>query len=73
MLYSCEMNEEEDNKLSYKNITEILQTSIDYTGIEVEVVINYKDAIEKLTKEGTYKKGYCDYYACIILSGEPYA
>ena len=80
MLYSYGMNEGEDPRLSYEYITkkssedsESIQSSIDYTGIKVEVVINYKDAIERLTREGTYKKGYCDYYACIIMSGEPYA
>ena len=78
MLYSYGMNEGEDERLSYKYITtskdgsECIQSSIDYTGIQAEVVINYKDAIEKLTRE-TYKKGYCDYFACIIISGEPYA
>ena len=78
MLYSYGMNEGEDERLSYdfitksKDGTECIQSSIDYTGIQTDVVINYKDAIEKLTEE-TYKKGYCDYFACIIMSGEPYA
>ena len=78
MLYSYGMNEGEDQRLSYNYIkksfdnTECIQSSIDYTGIQADVVINYKDAIERLTREGTFKKGYCDYYACIILSGEPY-
>ena len=79
MPYSYGMNEGEDERLSHEYIekscdnTECIQSSIDYTGIKAEVVINYKDAIERLTREGTYKKGYCDYYACIIMSGEPYA
>ena len=79
MPYSYGMNEGEDERLSYEYITkskddtECIQSSIDYTGIQAEVVINYKDAIQKLTREGTFKKGYCDYYACIIMSGEPYA
>ncbi len=80
MPYSCEMNSEENKNLSYQYITEkssedteCIQSSIDYTGITAEVVINYKDAIEKLTRPGTYKKGCCDYYACIIMSGEAYA
>ena len=52
MLYSCEINEDEDQRLSYKYImeskynTESIQSSLDYTGIKVEVVINYKDAKE---------------------------
>jgi hypothetical protein len=79
MPYSYGMEEREDERLSYEYITkskddtECIQSSIDYTGIQAEVVINYKDAIEKLTREGTFKEGYCDYYACIIMSGEPYA
>ena len=78
MPYSYGMNEGEDERLSYEYISkssdnsECIQSSIEYTGIQVEVVINYKDAIERLTRPGTYKKGYCDYYACIIMSGEPY-
>ena len=79
MLYSYGMNEGEDERLSYQYITqsmdntECIQSSIDYTGIKAEIVINYKDAIERLTRPGTYKKDCCDYYVCIIMSGEPYA
>ena len=40
--------------------------------IKADVVINYKDAILELTSNGAYKKGSCNYYACIIMSGEPY-
>ena len=78
MPYTYEMNEGEDERISYEYIskskdnTECIQSSIDYTGIKAEVVINYKDAIERLTKPGN-KKNCCDYYACIIMSGEPYA
>ena len=61
--YTCGMNEGEDERLSYEyitksmiNNTECFQSSIDYTGIKAEVFINYKDAIEKLTRQGTYKK-----------------
>ena len=62
MSYTCGMNEGEDERLSYKDITksidniEYIQPSIGYTGIKAEVVINYKDAIEKLTRLVTYKK-----------------
>ena len=54
-------------------ILNLFNSYIDYTGIQAEVVINYKDAIEKLTREGTFIEGYCDFYACIIMSGEPFA
>ena len=78
MPYSYGMNEGEDKRISYEYISksfdnnECIQSAIDYTGIQTDVVINYKDAILKLISEGTYKKGCCDYYACIIMSGEPY-
>jgi len=78
MPYSYGMNEGEDKRISYEYISksfdnnECFQSVIEYTGIQIDVAINYKDAILKLTSDGTYKKGYCDYYACIIMSGEPY-
>ena len=81
MPYSCEMNEKEKRAFSYKYLkekyenkkdNECIQSSLDYTGIEVDYVINYKDAILKLTKS-TQRNGYCDYFACAILSGRPYA
>ena len=77
MPYSYGMNEGEDSRLSYEYIlkspdgSECIQSSIDFTGIKAEVVINYKDAIDRLTRQGS-KKNCCDYYACIIMSGEPY-
>ena len=46
MPYTCGMNEGEDERLSYEYITksidniEYIQSSIDYTGIKAEVVIN---------------------------------
>jgi len=79
MPYSYWMNKGEDERLSYEYITklmdntECIQSSIDYTGIQTEIIINYKDAIERLIRPGTYKKGTYDYYECIIMSGEPYA
>ena len=78
MPYSYGMNEGEDKRISYEYISKSIdnnlcfQSAIDYTGIQTDVVINYKDAILKLTSKGTYKKECCDYYACIIMSGEPY-
>jgi len=50
--------------------TECIQSSIDYTGIECEVVTNYEDTINKLISD--YKRDYCNYYACIIMSRRPY-
>ena len=79
LTYSFGMDEDEDERLSYEYITkskddiECNKSSIGYSGIQAEVVINYKDVIQKLTREGAIKKDYCDYYAFIIMSGEPYA
>ena len=78
MPYSYGMNKGEDSRLSYEYIlkpsdnSECIQSSIEFTGIQAEYVTNYKDAIERLTRKSTYKKDSCDYYACIIMSGEPY-
>ena len=77
MPYTCEMNSKENKYLSDKYVNqsvgsnECIQSSIDYYGIKCEVVKNYKDAIDRLTSR--YNNKYCEYYACIIMSGEPYA
>ena len=61
MLYSYGMNEGEDKRLSYENLLrsldgyECFKSSIEYTGIQAEVVINYKDAIERLTRQSIKK------------------
>ncbi len=76
MPYSYGMNK---GRLFYEYIkksmdsTGCIQSSINYKGIQAEVIINYKDAIDKLIKPGEYKKGCCNYYTSIIMSGEPYA
>jgi hypothetical protein len=77
MPYTCEMNSKENKYLSDKYVylsvdnNECIQSSIYYYGIKCEVVKNYKDAIDRLTSR--YNNKYCEYYACIIMSGEPYA
>ena len=78
MLYSTEMNLRENQFLSYKyyiNKPQLgkyycISSSLEYLGIQVDYVTDYESAIEKLISNN---KGYCDYYACLILSGEPYA
>ena len=78
MPYSYGMNKGEEERLSYEYIkkskdnSEYIQSSIDYMGIQAEVVINYIDPIERLTRPGKYKKDFCHYYAFIIMSGKPY-
>lgn len=76
MFYSAEMNPKENLYLSYNFIKNpqfgqyyCLKNSLEYLGIIVEHSISYIDAINKLNYD---KDGYCEYYACIILSGLPY-
>ena len=77
MLYSAEMNLRENPYLSYRYIKKSqpgkyynIERALQYLGIQVDYAIDYESAIEKLTENN---KGYCKYYACLILSGEPYA
>ena len=77
MLYSAEMNLRENPYLSYRYIKKpqlgkfyCISRSLEYLGIQVDYVIDYESAIEKLIYNNN---GFCDYYACLILSGEPYA
>ena len=44
---------------------ECIKSSVDYYGIEIDVVQNYQDAIQKLTKDNN---GKCEYYACFVLT-----
>ncbi len=76
MLYSAEMNLRENPYLSYRHIKKpqmgrfyCIKNSLDYLGIQLEYVIDYETAIDKLKEN---HDGYCDYYACLIFSGEPY-
>ena len=46
-----------------------IKKAFDYLGIEADYVIDYESAIEKLIENNN---GYCNYYACLVLSGEPY-
>ena len=76
MLYSAEMNLRENPYLSYKFINKpqpgkyyCIRRALEYLEIQVDYAIDYETAIEKLTENNN---GYCNYYACIILSGEPY-
>ena len=41
-----------------------------FLGIAIDVVENYRDAIEKLTSKN--ENGKCPYYACWIINGPPY-
>lgn len=77
MLYSAEMNLRENPYLSYRYIKHpqpgkvyCIEKTLQYLKIQVDYAIDYGEAIKKLTKNN---EGYCEYYACLILSGEPYA
>ena len=77
MAYSAEMNNKENVNLSYKYIknksdpkNECILSSLEYTGMDIDISINYKDAIEKLLKSSV--KGKCDYLICVVMSGPPY-
>ena len=77
MLYSAEMNFRENPYLSYRYIKHsqgkkiyCIQKALEFLKIQVDYAIDYETAIKKLTED---KNGHCDYYACLILSGEPYA
>ena len=43
---------------------------MDYYGIIIDIVENYRDAIEKITSKN--EKGKCPYYAVWIINGPPY-
>ena len=77
MLYSAEMNLRENPYLSYRYIKKpqpgkvySIEKTLQYLKIQVDYAIDYETAIKKLTENNN---GYCNYYACLILSGEPYA
>ena len=79
MLWDFTMNpkkekQELQTQYIFENIdpskTECIKTAVEYFGITVEVVRNYKDAIEKLTDQKA-KPGKCDYYAVWVICGPP--
>ena len=77
MLYSAEMNKKENEYLSYKYIktksnpkNECILSSLEYTGMDIDISISYKDAIDKLLRSSV--KGKCDYLICAVISSEPY-
>ena len=76
MLYSAEMDPRENPYLSYRFIEKsqpgkyyCIKTALEYLKIQVDYAIDYETAIEKLTYN---EDGYCEYYACLILSGQPF-
>ena len=47
-----------------------LKDALDYLGIIIDIVENYRDAIEKITSKD--ENGNCPYYAAWIINGPPY-
>ena len=77
MLYDCIINIQEsslinpDFLLSAKYSGEkCVKNAVEFFGIDIVVVQNYKEAVLELTKQTN--PGKCDYYATWVLSGYPY-
>ena len=47
-----------------------LKDCLDYYGIKIDIVENYREAIEKITSKN--EEGKCPYYAVWIINGPPY-
>ena len=88
MLWTCDMSSKENIRVDPMFITErpaddekCLKDALDHFGVDVKVVLNYREAIEELTHIGKIKKSEksdgqyeecCDYYAVWIMCGPPY-
>ena len=78
MLWSINLNPDKENECIHKDyLTKVspeseacLQDALDFLGLTIEIVENYRDAITKLTSKT--ENGKCPYYACWIINGEPY-
>jgi len=78
MLWDCSLNQKEGRALDKQYIftspepgrTECIKSAVDHYGIELEVVQNYEDAIDRLLRQT--KPGFCDYYATWVICGPPY-
>ena len=77
MLWSKTLNTDENECIHKDYITKVspeskacLKDALDFLGIIIDVVENYRDAIIKLTSKN--ENGKCPYYACWIINGPPY-
>ena len=77
MLWSKTLNPDENQCIHKDYITKVspeskacLKDALDFLGIIIDVVENYRDAITKLTSKN--ENGKCPYYACWIINGPPY-
>jgi len=87
MLWTCDMSSKENIRVDPMFVTEkpaddekCLKDALDHFGVDVKVVLNYREAIEELTQVGKIKKSEksnqiedcCNYYAVWIMCGPPY-
>jgi hypothetical protein len=77
MLWSKTLNPDENECIHKDDIKKVspeskacLKDALDFLGIIIDVVENYRDEIEKLTRKNENSK--CSYYACWIINGPPY-
>ena len=77
MLWSKTLNPDENRSIHKDYITKVspdskacLKDALDYLGIIIEIVENYRDGIEKITSKD--ENGKCPYYAVWIINGPPY-
>ena len=77
MLWSKTLNPDENQCIHKDYLTKVspqseacLKDALDFLGITIDVVENYRDAITQLTTKN--ENGKCPYYACWIINGPPY-
>jgi hypothetical protein len=77
MLWSKTLNPDENQCIHKDYITKVspeseacLKDALDHLGIIIDIVENYRNAIEKITSKTA--NGKCPYYAVWIINGPPY-
>ena len=77
MLWSKTLNPDENESVHKDYITRVspeseacLKDALDHLGIIIDIVENYRNAIEKITSKN--ENGKCPYYAVWIINGPPY-
>ena len=77
MLWSKTLNSDENQCIHKDYLIKVspeskasLKDALDFLGITLDIVENYRDAITKLTSKN--ENGKCPYYACWIINGPPY-
>ena len=77
MLWSKTLDQKENECIHKDYITKkspkseaCLKDALDHLGIIIDIVENYRDAIEKITSKNENRK--CPYYAVWIINGPPY-